>query len=37
MAQDVIDRILKYGDDYIFELDKLNNSYPIKKDRFGQY
>jgi hypothetical protein len=37
VTQNVIDRVIKYGDKYLFELDKLNTSYPIKKDRFGQY
>lgn len=37
VAQKVIDRIMKYGDDYIFELDKLNSDFPINKDRYEQY
>lgn len=37
VAQNVIDRIMKYGDDYIFELDKLNSDFPINKDRYEQY
>jgi hypothetical protein len=37
VTQNVIDRIMKYGDDYIFELDKLNSDFPIKKDRYEQY
>lgn len=37
VTQNVIDRIMKYGDDYLFELDKINSDFPIKKDRYEQY
>jgi molybdopterin-biosynthesis enzyme MoeA-like protein len=37
VAQNVIDRIIKYGDKYLFELDKINSDFPIKKDRYEQY
>lgn len=31
LMQEVIDRILLYGDSYINELQKVNNQFPIKK------
>jgi hypothetical protein len=37
VAQNVIDRIIKYGDKYLFELGKINSDFPIKKDRYEQY
>jgi hypothetical protein len=37
VAQNVIDRIIKYGDKYLFELNKINSDFPIKKDRYEQY
>jgi molybdopterin-biosynthesis enzyme MoeA-like protein len=37
VAQNVIDRIIKYGNKYLFELDKINSDFPIKKDRYEQY
>jgi len=37
VAQNVIDRIIKYGNKYLFELGKINSDFPIKKDRYEQY
>jgi hypothetical protein len=37
LTQKTVDRILKYGDMYVKKLEELNRSFPIKKDRFGQY
>lgn len=37
ITQKVVDRIIKYGDMYTKELEKLNRKFPMRKDRFGQY
>lgn len=34
LVQEIIDRMLEYGEEYLDELDKLNEKYPIKKDAF---
>lgn len=32
LAQEVIDRILKYGDEYKNELNSMNDKFPVKKE-----
>jgi len=37
MAQHVLDRIMKYGPEYMDKLEELNSEFPIDPDKFKQY
>jgi hypothetical protein len=34
--QDVIDRMIKYGDEYLFQINMLNRKYQVKYDLVDQ-
>lgn len=35
--QNILDRVMLHGDEYVSEIKEINKRYSIKKDKFGRY